>query len=70
MNWIAAGKDAFKTEDDRYSVARVTYVNAQGPYPQWEAWRRRAHPDGAGRIGAWISQEEARKACEEAKCSR
>jgi hypothetical protein len=50
MNWLAAGKDAFKTEDDRYSVARVTYVNAQGPYPavgsleaQGTPGRRRAH---------------------------
>ena len=58
MKWIAAGKDAFKTEDGRYSVARVTCVNAQGPYPQWAAF------SGKTMFSKWHSQEQAKAACE------
>ena len=61
MKWLPSGKDAFKTECGRYSIARVTYVNAQGPYPQWEAWR------GKTMLSKWDSQEQAKKACEGAK---
>ncbi len=69
MKWKAHGPNAHPTawvsDCGRYSVCRVTYVTAEGPQPRYEAWRRRDHPDGVGRLpGTFIARHEAEAACE------
>ena len=65
MKWREHDRQTWVSDDGRYSVCRVTHVTATGPQPRYEAWRRRAHPDGPGRLpGTFIARHEAETAAE------
>ena len=65
MKFTEAGSTGWISDCGRYSVCRVTIVNETGPQPRYEAWRRRAHPDGLGRLpGLFIARHEAETAAE------
>jgi len=65
MKWQPANSTSWTSDCGRYSVCRVTYVDAKGPQPRYEAWRRRAHPEGPGRLpGTFIARHEAETAAE------
>jgi hypothetical protein len=65
MKWQEKGTAAWVSDCGRYSICRVTYVTATGPQPRYEAWKRRDHPDGPGRLpGTFIAKAEAETAAE------